>query len=128
MVVGADGEEWLYMGELDAKGKAFGIGTSYRTNKKGERITFDGMFRNDLAEGFATYTVEDGDRWEGEWSEGKKKGKCTLYWKNGDVFNQLYDEKGKYKKMKDVTSDPSQAFFKDGKPWTALENNFKKYI
>ena len=128
MIVGADGEEWLYMGELDKRGMAFGVGSAYRTNKKGERVQFDGMFKNDMVEGFATYTVENGDRWEGEWSQGKKKGKFTLYWKKGDIFNQLYDEKGSYKKMKDVTGYPAQAFFKDGKPWTALENNCKDYI
>ncbi len=48
----------------------------------------------DCKNGFGTYTWADGDKYEGEWKEGKFQGKGKYYYSNGSIFSGMY-EKGK---------------------------------
>lgn len=42
------------------------------------------------AEGYGTYTWPSGDRYDGEWFQGKKHGKGSDFFSNGDKYNGFY--------------------------------------
>ena len=80
-----------YEGELDEENKACGIGR-WQEN----RLTYEGMFENDLPMGFGTQVLEramfGGARYEGEFKYGKLSGKCTAYYPNSHMTNLFYEK------------------------------------
>ena len=42
--------------------------------------------------GFGTYRFQNGDRYEGNWQEGKRKGQGTKYFANGDKYEGNWED------------------------------------
>ena len=65
----------IYHGEI-YNGNAHGEGIWY--NEDGDESNF-GHWKEDKAHGYGVRIFNDDKRWEGEWNEGMKHGKMTVY-------------------------------------------------
>ena len=86
--------------------------------------TFITIAINIVNVGVLTWT--GGNRWEGEFKEGKWHGKFTLHWNDGSMYN-LLEENGTLKSNKMIT-DKKNVFYSDSKPVKAIAVDWSKYI
>ena len=79
---------WSYSGELGENGKACGFGTATRgkesykghwINNAFEGIGKDKLYFCDQMSTVGVYTLASGNRWDGEWKNGKLHGKTSYY-------------------------------------------------
>ena len=90
----------------DIQNKHFNNGSSNIKQKKMTEESYEngkyiGEMVNGKREGKGTYFFADGDVYEGEWKDGKKEGKGTYYFKDGDIYegywkNSDFNGKGIY--------------------------------
>ena len=55
-----------------------------------EETDYQGQFKDGLRDGYGMWFVHSGkykgDRYEGEWEKGEKKGKGIYYWADGNIY------------------------------------------
>ena len=94
----AHGKVWAYVGEIDTKGRATGVGVA--KDKLG--YLKRGTFINDKFEGIGVY-MGLGERFEGEFADDMQHGKITKY-SFGNIYNEIYD-KGQFKEYINITTE-----------------------
>ena len=114
---------WEYNGELDEGDRMCGTGTlryKIRNPKYGDKTPselgyndYTGTFYNDLFHGEGKQDWE-GYVYHGEYKEGSRHGKSTVYATNGDVFNAKWRE-GEQLFMKKVEGKV-KAWYGSGQP------------
>ena len=57
----------------------------------GEKVLYDGNYKDDKKDGYGTGTYDNGDTWSGQWKDDKKNGEGTLLYTNGKKFEGKWE-------------------------------------
>ena len=80
------GERFTWLGAC-VDGKASGVGRmTHSVGEDGEAV-YESAMQASRMHGDGSYTLPDGNRYEGEWREGKICGRGTVAWTNGGAVN-----------------------------------------
>merc|ERR1712083_98609 len=96
-------EEGSYTGEVNSSKVPEGAGVfEYRGDDEDGRLMYDGEWKNKVAHGYGVMRWQNGDRYEGDWSDGLRQGKGKYTSKStggkydGEYNNDLKEGSGKY--------------------------------
>jgi len=96
-------EEGSYTGEVNSSKVPEGAGVfEYRGDDEDGRLMYDGEWKNKAAHGYGVMRWQNGDRYEGDWSDGLRQGKGKYTSKStggkydGEYNNDLKEGSGKY--------------------------------
>ena len=115
-ILDALNKSYAYEGELDLDGKACGIGKSTAIGAYNE--VYEGMFYNDEAYGFCTYTYSDGFQYMGEWKY-NRFGKGTRYYE-ASLINYIWRDNGI---PIQAVVEADQAYYRFHRPYRAHPKN-----
>ena len=104
----SSGFEWKTMGDKNNS-------IYYQGEVKREYI----LFGDYILEGLGSVTTPDGDKYVGEWKDGKKNGQGTYTWTNGQKYvGEWKDEKENGQGTMSLSNgEKFVGEYKDGRPW-----------
>ncbi len=84
----------------------------------------------DCKNGYGTYKWSDGDKYEGEWKEGKFHGKGKYFYANGSIFSGLYKSGKKHGEgvFVDAKGKDFEGFWKNGKRVVKTNTLYKEWL
>ena len=107
-----NGIPYIYIGEF-LKGLKHGKGNL--STKENNSFNYDGDWEADKYEGYGTY-FNNGEKYIGNFTKGKKGGDGILYKKNGDILEgEFYEDKIKKGKIMFKNDDEFEGDFEEGK-------------